>query len=527
MSIRFVLPLVLAASLALPHGSAAAPDPRLIPPASWAPLDTADSLWRRGRVAVADEAWREAAEQFRWLTERYPQSVYAGDALYWQAFALQRIGGTTELREAVRALEQQKEKYPQSGSMTSGESSALLTRLNGRLARSGDSEAAMQIAEAAADIAAQFAETLAPAVAGMAAEAVAAAGPEMQRAMAEAQREVARAGPEMQRALAEAQREVALGAAGQANRYGRSSESDIPPGCEGVIDDERIEALNALMQMNAEQAMPILKRVLARRDKCSEILRRKAVFLVSQRRTDEAANILVDVARNDPDSNTRGEAVFWLSQTNSAIAIDVLEQILTEGPVDEELQNRAIFSLSQSRSPRASTILRDYIRRDDAPAKLRADAIFAIGQQRAEDASPFLRELFPTLTTDELRERVLFSLSQRRSPENAAWMLGVAKDARISPDLRKSALYWAGQAGASVRDLGEIYDNSRNERELRAQVIFTLSQRRNDTAAVDKLLDIARKEQDPELRKQALFWLGQSRDPRAAALLEEIINKPL
>lgn len=516
MSIRFFLPVVLAATLALSHGSAvAAPDPRLMPPASWAPLDTADSLWRRGRVAVADEAWREAAEQFRRLTERYPRSVYAGDALYWQAFALQRIGGNAELREAVRALEQQKERYPQAGSITSGESPALLTRLNGRLARAGDSDAAMHIAEAAATLGAQLAAEIAPAVAGMAAAA-----------SAEAAAEIARAGPEMQRALADAQREVAMSAPGRRGRNDRYSGDEIPPGCEGVIDDERIEALNALMQMNAEQAMPILKRVLARRDKCSEILRRKAVFLVSQRRSDEAANILVDVARNDPDSHTRGEAVFWLSQTNSAIAVDVLEQILTKDPRDDELQKRAIFSLSQTRSPRASAILRDYVRRADAPVDLRADAIFWLGQQRGEDSSPFLRELFPTLNDDELREKVLFSLSQRRSPENAAWMLGVAKNPRISAELRKSALFWAGQAGASARDLGEIYDNSGNDRELRGQVIFTLSQRRNDTVAVDKLLDIARKEQDPELRKQALFWLGQSRDPRAAAILEEIINKP-
>lgn len=537
MNFRLVLPLFVAAAVALPIGvGVAAADPRTIPPASWAPADTADSLWRRGRVAVADEAWREAAEQFRRLADRYPQSVYAGDALYWQAFALQRIGGNGDLRDAVRALEQQKEKYPRAGSITSGESAALMTRLNGRLARSGDSDAAMHIAEAAAELGAQIAAEMGPAVAAITATATVDAtaevirqGPEMQRAMAaaqrEAQREMQRAGPEMARAMAEAQRGAALAGAA-AGRGGRYSASDIPPGCEGVIDDERIEALNALMQMNAEQAMPILTRVLARRDKCSEILRRKAVFLVSQRRSDEAANILVGVARNDPDANTRGEAVFWLSQTNSAIAVDVLEQILTKDPRDDELQKRAIFSLSQTRSPRASAILRDYVRRTDAPAELRADAIFWLGQQRGEDSSPFLRELFPTLDSDELRDKVLFSLSQRRSTENAAWMLGVAKNPRISAELRKSALFWAGEAGASARDLGVIYDNSNNDRELRGQVIFTLSQRRNDTAAVDKLLDIARRERDPELKKQALFWLGQSRDPRAAAILEEIINKP-
>ena len=48
-------------------------------------------------------------------------------------------------------------------------------------------------------------------------------------------------------------------------------------------DDERIAALNALMQMDSERAMPILKKVLERRDPCSYVLRRKAVWLISQK----------------------------------------------------------------------------------------------------------------------------------------------------------------------------------------------------------------------------------------------------
>ena len=66
--------------------------------------------------------------------------------------------------------------------------------------------------------------------------------------------------------------------------------------------------------MDSERAMPILKKVLERRDTCSAGLRRKAVFLVSQKRTDETANILMNVARTDPDGEVREQAVFWLSQ---------------------------------------------------------------------------------------------------------------------------------------------------------------------------------------------------------------------
>jgi len=531
LTLSFLALIGTGAALELP----ASPDP--IPAVSYAPEDAADSLWRAGRVAIADEDWRRAARLFEQLVTEHPTSAYAGDALYWQAFALQRTGSSSDLRRAARALETQREKYATSATYTSGESAALLTRVNGRLARSGDAEAGAAVAAAAAEIAASVAPAaleMAAAVAPAALEAAIASGhmspaeaerarAEMARGLAEARVEMAGARAEMAGARSSA---VAAARASSRVRSGRASD-EIPPECEGVIGDERIEALNALMQMNSDQALPVLRRVLERRDRCSEVLRRKAVFIVAQRRNDEAADILVNVVRNDPDRTTRSEAVFWLSQVNTDRSVTVLEEIL-KTETDEELQKRAIFALSQANAPRAGEILRDFAGRRDANTELRAEAIFWIGQRGRGENSAFLRELFPRLDNDELRDKAIFAVAQRRSPENAAWLLERAKDRQLSAQLRKSALFWASQSGgATVADLGQIYDTSRDDRELRGQVIFALSQRRNDSAAVDKLLAIARTEQDAELRRQALFWLGQSRDPRAAAALEEIINKPL
>ena len=63
------------------------------------------------------------------------------------------------------------------------------------------------------------------------------------------------------------------------------------------------------------------------------------------------------------------------------------------------------------------------------------------------------------------------------------------------------------------------------DRDIREQLIFAYSQR-NEKAAVDKLIDIAKTEKDRELRKKALFWLSQSKDPRVAEVLESILSKP-
>jgi len=97
-------------------------------------------------------------------------------------------------------------------------------------------------------------------------------------------------------------------------------------------------------------------------------------------------------------------------------------------------------------------------------------------------------------------------------------------DIRESVDLRKQALFWRGQKNDSpLGDLITLYPRLELQ-ELREHFVFVLSQR-HETAAVDKLMDIARNDTDREIRAKATFWLGQSRDPRAAKFLEERISK--
>jgi HEAT repeat protein len=56
-------------------------------------------------------------------------------------------------------------------------------------------------------------------------------------------------------------------------------------------------------------------------------------------------------------------------------------------------------------------------------------------------------------------------------------------------------------------------------------LIFVYSQR-DEPAALDKLIDIAKNDPNQELRKRALFWIGQSQDSRAVQALQEVIEQP-
>jgi HEAT repeat protein len=287
-------------------------------------------------------------------------------------------------------------------------------------------------------------------------------------------------------------------------------------------DDDRIAALNALLQMDAERAMPVLTKVLERRDACSAVLRRKAVFLVSQKRTPETADLLLKIARNDPDQETREQAVFWLSQVSDERAVDMLQDILRNSK-DEGLQNKALFALSQHRSGRGAAILREFATRDGASEELRGQAIFWLGQRPSQENNEFLRTLYTRLSSEELKDKVIFSLSQRRGMGNEKWMMDIVTNPRESIEMRKKALFWAGQGGIEISELIPFYAKLQ-DREMKEQMIFVLSQRRSP-AAVDKMLDIAKNDKDPELRKKAIFWLGQSNDPRVQQFLLDLINR--
>lgn len=286
-------------------------------------------------------------------------------------------------------------------------------------------------------------------------------------------------------------------------------------------DDLRIAALNSFLNMNSEQAIPLLKQILARRDACSAVLRRKAVFLVSQKRGPGVEDILLSAARNDPDKEVRSQAVFWLSQVNSDRSVDYLEDILKSSS-DMEMRDKAIFALSQGNSPRAAQIIRDYALNTAAPDELREKAIFWIGQRRGAENTTFLKSLYGRERNQELREKIIFSLSQQRG--NESWLMDLAMNESENIEMRKKALFWAGQShGTSLPALASLYDRMSN-REMKEQLIFVYSQRR-EKEAVDKLMMIAKNESDRELRKKAIFWLSQSKDPRVADFLMQLINQ--
>ncbi|MBM4183933.1 MAG: HEAT repeat domain-containing protein [Gemmatimonadetes bacterium] len=408
------------------------------------------------------------------------------DSFYFEAFALNRLGERTQLTRAVSLLDEQLQRFPEAA--TRADADALRVRIESQLAQRGDARAARNVIRQANPTPPSPAPAPSPTSAPSPSPAPSPASP------VSPARPVSSSAPRAQ--------------------------ATCPN------QEARLAALSALLNMNAERAVPILQEVLRSRDECSVELRRQAVFLVSQHMNAESVEILLDLAhRNpDPDAEVREQAVFWLSQVRSDEAMDALEAILRES-TDPELRENAVFAISQQGGERAVRALRDLAERSDVPTELRENAIFWIGQTPGAGGARYLMDLFDRLDDEELKENVLFGVAQSNDAEALRWLVERALDTSESVEVRNNALFWAGQSGAlGLTELRSLYSSlGADEQELKEQVIFVASQE-NDAESVDFMMEIARTEQDEELRENAIFWLGQSNDPRVPEFLLQLIR---
>jgi HEAT repeat protein len=308
---------------------------------------------------------------------------------------------------------------------------------------------------------------------------------------------------------------------------GRSGAQQVA--CDEEAQALRATALSALLQMDPARARPILREVLRDRDECSAELRSQAIFILGQdleEGTDDGTiDLLVELAHGnpDPDPEVRQAAVFWLAQTGRDEAIDALISILESGTATPEITEQAMFALGQAGNERAMRVLRDYATNPAVDAELRGNAIFWLAQIQGSEAGPFLRSLYESLDEPELKERVFFAIAESSSEGNREWLTARALDPNEDVQVRTMALFWAAEAGLTSGQALQIYRTA-EDRELRQQAIFVLTQVADDDEAVDALIEIVRTEEDRELREQAVFWLGESDDPRVAEILLEIIR---
>jgi hypothetical protein len=305
-------------------------------------------------------------------------------------------------------------------------------------------------------------------------------------------------------------------------------EAQLQSSCDREEMAVKAEALSALAQMDAAAALPVMKKVLARRDDCTVDLRRRALYVAGRQAGPDAAGIILDVAKNDTDPGLRSEAMRWLPRVAGDNAIPQLEEMLRTS-TDEAAQRSIISALNSIDSERARRTVRAIIERTDASERVRYDAIGHFlrerdGRQPSIDDQNYIRALYSRLESPRLREAVIHSLSRVETAENQQFMMGIVRNQNESPSLRAAALQRLGRMeSVTVADIAKLYDVA-DTRSLREQIINGLSQRK-ENQAVEKIIEIARKDTDPQIRRSAINALSRSNNELAKKFLADMWNQ--
>ena len=238
----------------------------------------------------------------------------------------------------------------------------------------------------------------------------------------------------------------------------------------------------------------------------------------------QLAKALGEIARDENDNQqVRQSALRVLSRQENGEGIPALIEI-SRGTQDIWLGKQALNVLAQSGDPRARTYLRSAVQRDDLNDDMRVAAIRGIGREYAtsQDAE-FLRGLYAKLPSEKTKEAVLESMGEMGGSANAKWLMTIAGNDNESLRLRRRSVQLSDRAGTPISELSKLYDQV-DDTQLKDAIISTLSN--NGTkAATDKLLAIAKSDQNYQMRRRAVNALGRSEDPRVKDALKDIVEK--
>ena len=394
------------------------------PPQAWAQADPADSLYRLAREALNRGEYRRAAQLFGDITQKFPNSAYAADARYWRAFALYRLGGTSDLHEALNVLQDTGSSFRQARLST--DAPVLATRIRGALAAQGDGQARKALNEAASQPgAACDREDLAVRV-----EALNSLG----------QTDPESTTPILRRVLAK--RDDCSVSLRRAAIYLLGRRTDA-------------EAMNLVM--GAARNDPDIR------------VRSEALRFLAAMPGDQAISTIEEMARTPGNEQLQRAAISALGRSDSPRARQSLRAIIERADLSESLRATALASIDDDRTPDNGAYLRSLYPKLESP-RLKASALRAIARIGGTDNEQWLLSvvrnqnepvevramalryagvstipigdlvrMYDVADDRPLRMQLIQLYAQRSNPEATDKLLQIAKTG-TDPDMRRMAI---------------------------------------------------------------------------------------
>jgi hypothetical protein len=197
----------------------------------------------------------------------------------------------------------------------------------------------------------------------------------------------------------------------------------------------------------------------------------KAYSLIKLSRADEARATIAELRKSHPSSR-------WLDDAK-ALEVEAGKPVTPESESDEELKLIALNGLMQSDPDRAFPLLESLLK-SAQPPRIRRQAVYVLAQSNAPKAQQLLEQV-------------------ARGQGN--------------PDLQLSAIRYLGEKrrqGGSNPVLAEIYGSS-NDHNVKRTILSAFESARDK----DRLIQIAKSEQDRDLRLHAIRMLGSIQGTQA------------
>jgi HEAT repeat protein len=253
-------------------------------------------------------------------------------------------------------------------------------------------------------------------------------------------------------------------------------------------------------------------------------VKEQVLHALSEMDSPRAKALLLDVARNAGENlQMRAMAIHWLGERNDATA-DELMQIYNADRT-REIREQILHAFSEMDDPAAAQKLLEAARTGDDVA-LRANAIHWLGEKNSEAVVDELMRMFDTEQSRELKMQIIHAFAEMNNARARAKLMDVARGG-TDLELRAYAIRRLADDGDSpqtVQMLASLYDTEKNL-EVKGSILHALSDSQQK-GALQKLMEVARRDQSVELRKLAIRLIGESRDPEALKFLEELLKQP-
>jgi hypothetical protein len=199
-------------------------------------------------------------------------------------------------------------------------------------------------------------------------------------------------------------------------------------------------------------------------------------------------------------------AINGLMNADPDRAVPLLEGILKGGSAPR-VKDRAMFVLTQSHSPRAQQVLADYAKGSANP-DLQMRAIRYIGMGGTADAQQQLSAIYGASTDVEVKKAILRSLFTAGA---SARLLDVARSEK-DPALRVEAIRSVSLSRETQPSMLTTLYASDSDMRIKREIVDGLFHK----GAAKELVDLARKETDPEMKKTIVRRLATMRNNKEA-----------